>query len=494
MSSPGEQFAIGAGAEGSACPGAALPFAPSLAAQSESAQAGAFTSFQLELSRPDGEQALSGLSLHMPDGVAALLSAVKLCGEAQASASSCPAASEIGTATAIAGLGPEPYVETGGKVFITGPYDGAPFGLEIVTPAVAGPFNLGFVTVRSTITVDRENASITIDTPSLPTQLRGIPLQLGRVLVSIDRPGFEFNPTNCAAAHIEGAVSGSEGASVGVSAPFRVENCQRLPFHPTLTASTNGKATKANGTDFVVKVTSGGTDSSGVAQAGIAKVDLQLPLQLPARLLTLQKACTERAFAANPASCPEGSDIGAATIHTPVLKSPLAGPAYLVSHGNAAFPDVEFVLQGEGITLVLDGKTQIKHGITYSKFESAPDAPFTTFETTLPAGPHSALTANVPAKDDYSLCGQSLQMPTTITGQNGDVIEQDTRIAVQGCGQVKSAKAKKLTRAQRLALALRACRKKHRHSKAKRLQCEARARKLYRQANKSKGARKKTKK
>ena len=162
-----------------------------------------------------------------------------------------------------------------------------------------------------------------------------------------------------------------------------------------------------------------------------------------------------------------------------MLKSPLSGPAYLVSHGNAAFPDVEFVLQGEGITLVLDGKTQIKDGVTYSKFESAPDAPFTTFETVLPAGPHSALTANVAAKDDYSLCGQTLSMPTTITAQNGAVIERDTKIAVRGCGAVKASKAKQLTNTQKLARALKACRHKHKHSRAKRAGCEKQARRRY---------------
>ena len=124
--------------------------------------------------------------------------------------------------------------------------------------------------------------------------------------------------------------------------------------------------------------------------------------------------------------------IGKATIDTPILNSPLTGPAYLVSHGGAAFPDVEFVLQDEGVTLVLDGKTDIKNGITYSKFETAPDAPFTVFETELPAGPHSILGAYVPATENYSLCKANLAMPTEITGQNGAVIKQTTSIVPTG--------------------------------------------------------------
>ena len=361
-------------------------------------------------------------------------------------------------------------------MFITGPYGGAPFGLEIVSPAVAGPFDLGTVTVRSKLFINPNDASVTIVSDPLPTQLRGIPLQLKRVLVNVNRPDFEFNPTNCTPASINATVSGAEGASVQASSPFQITGCQGLQFAPKLTASAGGHGSKANGTSLAVTVASGGMSASGVAQAGIAKVDLQLPVALSSRLSTLQKACTEALFNANPASCSENSVIGHATIHTPVLANPLSGPAYLVSHGGAAFPDVEFVLQGEGITLLLDGKTDIKAGVTYSRFESAPDAPFTVFETVLPAGPHGVLTPNVPEREEYSLCKTALKMPTEITGQNGAVIRQTTNIAASGCAGVLSSKAQ-LTRAQLLARALKACRK-HK-GKQKRLTCEKQAHKRY---------------
>jgi hypothetical protein len=476
LASPAKEFEVVSGAGGGGCPSSLLGFSPGFDAQSTTADAGAFTDFRLELTRPDGDQALSAVSMHLPPGNAALLSSVVLCEEPQAGKDECPAASEVGQATAVAGLGSEPYVESGGRVFITGPYGGAPFGLEVVTPAVAGPFNLGTVTVRSKLFVDPENASVTIVSDPLPTQLRGIPLQLKRVLVSVDRPNFEFNPTNCAPMSIQGTVSGSEGASANVSSPFQVGDCAGLPFAPKLTAVAGGRGSKADGTSLAVKVESGGVGPGGVVQAGIAKVDLQLPLALSSRLPTLQKACTAAVFNANPASCDEDSVIGSATIHTPVLKSPLTGPAYLVARGSE-FPDVEFVLQGEGITLVLDGKTDIKHGVTYSRFESTPDAPFTVFETVLPAGPHSVLTPNVPEREDFSLCKASLEMPTEITGQNGAVINQTTKIAISGCNGVLPSKTAKPTRAQLLVKALKACRKDRK--KSKRLACETQARKRY---------------
>jgi hypothetical protein len=132
---------------------------------------------------------------------------------------------------------------------------------------------------------------------------------------------------------------------------------------------------------------------------------------------------------------------------TPVLSVPLTGPAILVSHGGAAFPDVEFILQGQGVTVVLDGKTQIKKGVTYSHFDTVPDAPISSFETVLPQGPHSVLAAYTKTGPTGSFCGTSLVMPTTLTGQSGAVVKQNTKIAVTNCPKAK--KAKKARKARR---------------------------------------------
>ena len=168
----GGRFGVSEGVGGSPCPSGALGFSPGFVAFSTNPVAGAFTGFHLELPRPDGDQALSAVSMHLPAGVAAMLSSVELCSAAQAAVDACPSGSEVGKATAVAGLGSEPFVQEGGRVFITGPYGGAPFGLEIVTPAKAGPFDLGFVTVRSKLFIDPHDASVTIVSDPLPTQIR----------------------------------------------------------------------------------------------------------------------------------------------------------------------------------------------------------------------------------------------------------------------------------------------------------------------------------
>ncbi len=474
-SEPGGAFTISAGPAGAPCQ-TPPTFAPTFTAGATDTQAAAFTNFTLQISHPDGDQPLTGLTVHLPPGNAAILANVTPCPEPQASQGTCGPQSLIGEATAVSGVGPDPYTVTGGRVYITGPYQGAPFGLSILTPAVAGPFNLGNVLVRSKIEINPHTAQVTISS-SLPTFVQGIgmppsgiPLALEQIYVNVNRPGFEFNPTNCTPTRTEASLAGSQGASAKLSAPFQVAGCQSLPFKTTVKAFTQGKTSKAHGASLKL------TFASGAGQANVAKTVLVIPSTLPARLTTIQKACLAAAFETDPAACPEGSDIGSAIVHTPVLKNPLTGPIYLVSHGNAAWPDAELVLQGEGITVILDGQTAIKKGITTSSFQTVPDVPFKTVEANLPEGPHSALTTNLPAKDHYSLCGQRLTIPTTLTAQNRAVITQSTKVGVEGC---KPAKPAALTRAQRLANALKACSQKYKHAHNKRVVCKTRARKRY---------------
>lgn len=454
-------------------------FAPTFSAGTISNQAGAYSPFTLSFSRNDNEEGLAGLTVALPTGLLGKIAGVAECSDAalaagaarsgatEQSSPSCPASSQLGAVQTASGPGPSPFA-VGGKAYLTGPYKGAPYGVAVIVPALAGPFDLGTVVIRQALYIDPTDAHVTDVSDLFPTILQGIPLRIKRVSVTLDRPEFTFNPTSCEPKTVNATVTSIPGAHAPVSSRFQAAGCASLPFAPKLTASAAGKASKANGTTFIVKVT-----SAGLGQANIAKVRLQLPKALPSRLTTIQKACRAGVFEANPASCDAGSVIGTATIHTPLLNSPLSGPAYLVSHGGAAFPDVEFVLQGEGVTLVLDGKTDIKKGITYSRFESAPDAPFTKFETVLPAGPHSALTANVPEKEHFSLCKTPLAMPTEIIGQNGTMIKRITKISVTGCKGFKS----KATRAQKLAKALKACGKKK--NKSKRTACEKQARKKY---------------
>ncbi len=464
---PSSSFNVDWNGAGGACP-ATMPFSPSFSAGSQNPAAGASSPFAVTAGREDREQDISAITITTPPGLLGKVAQVPRCPEAQAGAGTCGPESQIGTTTVGAGPGPHPFY-LGGRVYLTGPYRGAPFGLSIVVPAVAGPFNLGDVVVRAAIAVDPSTAALTIASDPLPQFVDGVQVRLRRINVEIDRPGFMLNPTSCARQAV-GATIAAQGASFRVTSPFAVGGCPGLPFAPKLTASTQSKTSKAGGASLTVSV------ASAPGEANIGKVDLALPKALPSRLTTLQKACTEAQFAANPAGCPAASDIGTAKAITPILASPLTGPAYIVSHGGASFPDVELVLQGEGVEIVLDGKTDIKRGITYSRFETIPDAPISHFEAVLPEGPHSILATDIPASAHGSLCGRALKIPTILTGQNGKQLVQSTKIAVSGCASVN---VKALTREQKLKRALHACGTKYKKERHRRRMCEKLARKRY---------------
>lgn len=438
---PGGSDAVSSDAfsiEGCANPG----FAPSFVAGVSNNQAGSFSPFTLTLTRnSDEEAALSSVSMAMPPGLSGMLTKVPLCGEPQAREGSCPASSQVGHVTVVFGDGPNPLtLPQQGKgqdpVYLTGPYGGAPFGLSIVVPAEAGPFNLGRVVVRAKVQVDPITAQISVASDPMPTILQGVPTDLRTVNVVIDREEFTFNPTNCNPMTLAGEVGSAQGAKAEVSSHFQAANCGTLGFKPQFKASTAGRTSRAAGASLDVKLTY--PKAAFGSQANVAKVKVDLPKRLPSRLTTLQKACPAATFERNPAECPPGSRVGSARATTPIIPVALSGPAYFVSYGGAKFPELVVVLSGYGVTVQLHGETFIsKAGITSSTFRQVPDVPIGTFELKLPQGPKSALAAN------GNLCKAKLKMPTAFTAQNGMAIHRSTPIAVTGCPKHKQKARKK---------------------------------------------------
>jgi hypothetical protein len=427
-------FEVSSGPEGTGCASTA-PFAPSFTAGVATPQAGAFTPTVVTFARKDADQSMQRVSVKLPNGLLGSLVGLPLCGEAQANAGTCDKASQIGSVTAGAGAGPTPFYVTGGRAYLTGPYKGAPFGLSVVVPAKAGPFDLGTVVVRARVEIDPRTAQLTETSDPLPQVVGGVPVNLRLVNVTIDRPNFIFNPTDCNPTSVLGTIDGGEGAVAHLENHFQVTNCASLKFAPRFKVSTSSKTSRADGASLNVKLSY--LSGSMGTQANIKSVKVELPKALPSQLKTLQKACTASQFETNPAGCPPESVVGHAVVHTQLLPVPLVGPAYFVSHGNEAFPNLIVVLQGYGVTVQLVGDTNIKHGITSTTFASTPDVPFENFELTLPQGKYSALAAN------GNLCRQKLTMPTTFTAQNGLVIHRNTPIVATGCAKHKATHKRK---------------------------------------------------
>jgi hypothetical protein len=442
-------FSITAGPGGSSpvnCTGP-LPFAPTMTAGSTTDQAAGFTDFSMLLSRGDGQQRIEKLQFKTPEGLLGMISKVPLCEEPQAAAGTCSSASQIGHTVAEVGPGPYPFVipqenAPPAPIYLTGPYEGAPFGLSIAVPIVAGPFNLGIEVVRAKIEVDPHTSQLTISTTAFPKTVKGIPTDIREIDAVIDRPEFMFNPTDCNPMSFSGTATSFEGATAALSSHFQMGSCRSLTFKPDFKVSTSGKTSRSNGASLTAKIiypvgNLGANQAS--SQSNINSVKVDLPKQLPSRLTTLQKACPAATFQANPASCPSASVVGRARAVTPVLPVPLEGPAYFVSHAGEEFPSLIVVLQGYGVTVELVGSTFIngKTNITSSTFKQVPDVPIASFELSLPQGKYSALAAN------GNLCKSKLVMPTAFVAQNGATLKQTTPISVTGCSKAKPKKKTK---------------------------------------------------
>ena len=327
-------------------------FAPSFTAETTHPIAGATSTFNVALSRSDSDQELGGLTVNMPPGLTAKLANAVLCSNADAANGTCPSGTKIGDVTVGAGAGPNPFYITNGRAYITGPYKGAPFGLSIVVPAVAGPFNLGNVVVRTAIFIDKHDASVRVVSDPLPTILQGIPLQVRDVRVSADKPDFFLNPTSCAKKTIGGTVQSTAGANANVSSSFQVGECASLGFAPKMAIAVGGKGHTRLGqpTPLTTRVTMPKGD------ANLRFVRVTLPNTIDARLTVINDACTRAQFESDIAKCAHAK-AGTAVAVTPLLRDPLRGNVYFVKNGHP-IPDLFVALRGQ-VAFDLIGRVSI---------------------------------------------------------------------------------------------------------------------------------------
>lgn len=367
------------------CAGAGTrPFAPQLSAGVESPAAGASSPFHLRVTRTDGDEELGGLTVRLPRGLLGRLADVVLCPDRDAAAGTCPLGSSIGRAAASAGAGPLPFWIDGGRVYLTGPYRGAPFGLSVVVPAVAGPFDLGVVVVRAAVFVDRRTTAVRVVTDPLPRVLEGIPLQLRDVRVDVDRPGFMRTPTSCAEQAVGASIESVSGRVAGAATRFEAAECGELPFHPRLKLVVGSRGHTRAG--LSTPLTAVLTQRPG--EAGLRRVSVTLPSVLSAQLPVIEDACAQAELAAG--AC-ERARAGSAVAVTPLLRRPLRGGVYVVRSPTQALPDLVIALRGE-VDVDLVGRVSIpgdRH--LAATFSMVPDVPIHRVVLQFGAGPQGIL-------------------------------------------------------------------------------------------------------
>jgi hypothetical protein len=416
-----DRWAISAAPGGGACPAsqAALPNAPQLQAGAATPISGAFSPMVVRLRREDDSQEFSQLTLSPPPGLLARLAGVPYCPEAAIAAAaakagvqeqaspSCPAASRVGGANIAAGAGPAPYWAHG-EAYLAGPYKGAPLSLAVITPAVAGPFDLGTVVVRVALHVDPETARITAVSDPIPSILAGIPLDVRSVNMIVDRPNFTLTGTSCDPLSFTGQLLSTQGDSASLADPYQLAECRRLAFKPKLGLRLFGPTHRRAHPKLraVLRMPAGG-------QANIAHAVVALPHSEFLDQGHIRTICTRVQFAAK--ACPKGSVYGYAKAWSPLLDQPLQGPVYLRSSSHP-LPDLVASLDGQ-IHVELAGRIDSVHGGIRTSFESVPDAPVSKFVLSMQGGGKGLLI------NSTDICRGKHAASASFTAQNGKTKE-----------------------------------------------------------------------
>jgi hypothetical protein len=429
-----DSFQITTGKEGGSCPAsmAARPFKPTFKAGTTSAQAGAFTGLRVKMSRQDGEQDLRRLSFTLPKGVSGKLSGIPYCpesaiqaaaarsGKAEQAGSVCPAASELGSVVAAAGIGTNPYYAEG-RLYLTGPYKGAPISTVAIVPAVAGPYDLGNVVVRTPLYLNRQSAQVTATSDPLPYILKGIPLHLRSINIEVDRPGFVVNPTSCEKATISAQMTGgggdnaADGDDIVVNAlePFQVGGCSELGFNPKLSAKVIGATKRGGHPAFEASL----AYPSG-SYANLKDVQVALPHSEFLDQAHINTICTRVQAAAQ--TCPAGSIYGYAEATTPLLDGKLTGPVFLKSSVHK-LPDLAIFLKGpdaQPIEVEFQGRIDSVKGQIRNTIEGLPDVPVSSFRLYMKGGGKGLL---INSRD---LCkGKPGRLTVKMAGQNNKTSE-----------------------------------------------------------------------
>lgn len=422
--SSSDSFTTTAAPGGGACPASAptAPNQPSFITGTLAPQAGTYSPLVGRLSREDGSQNIAGFEATLAPGLLARLAGIPYCTEAEIAAAkarskpndgaleqaspSCPAASRLGSADAAAGAGPTP-LHTNGNVYLAGPYKGAPLSAVVITPAIAGPFDLGTVVVRAALYLDPVSARARAVSDPLPTILDGIPLDLRWVVLKLDRPHFTLNPTSCDPTASQATATSVFGQSAALTSRFQVGGCNSLPYKPKLHTRLFGPIHRGGHPRLRAVF------EAKPGEANTARIVFALPRSEFIDQAHFRTICTRVQFAAN--QCPAGSVYGHIKAFSPLVDYPLEGPVYLRSSSHE-LPDLVMALRGpasQPIAIDLAGQVDSVNGGIRATFNGVPDAPVSKAIVTMQGGRKGLF------QNSTNICKGVHRANLTLSGQNG---------------------------------------------------------------------------
>jgi len=441
---PSSSFTLTNYPGGGSCPKtlAERPFVPGYTAKSDSSKAGAYSPFRVRIARVDGEQELKAVDVTLPKGLTGKLAGIPYCSEeaitaagnnsgtAERASSSCPSASQIGTATTDVGSGSAPFRIADAKAFLAGPYKGAPLSMVVVTPAVAGPYDLGVVVVRVALNVDPATAQVNAVSDAIPDVFGGAKLDIRLIDVNVDRSKFMLNPTNCAAGATSGTIKGGGAnpldpaawSSYAVSAPFQAIECNKLAFKPKLFTRLFGPTKRAKNPRIRAILEARNGD------ANIARTALTMPRSLFLDQSHIKTICTRPQLASQ--TCPKGAVYGQAEAKSPLLDRKLKGPVYLVASDDP-LPNLVADLRGQ-VRIQLRGVISTKRGGLKTVFPAVPDVPVKKFILNMKGGKKSLLL------NSQNLCSKKQKAVLNIKAQNGKKVKNNRYgLRISSCGKKK---------------------------------------------------------
>jgi hypothetical protein len=418
-------------------------FAPGYKANTNSTKAGAYSPFHVLITKKNGEQELKVVDVTLPKGLTGKLAGIPYCSEEAIAAAagkagkeeeaspSCSGESLLGTATTNSGTGAP--LKLTGKVYLAGPYKGAALSLVTVTPAVAGPFDLGTVVVRVALNVEPETAQIHAVSDVIPDVFGGVKLDLRSINLDIDRSKFMLNPTNCNAQATTGTINGggadptnaSTFSSYAVSDPFQATACNKLGFKPKLKVKLFGSTKRAKNPRLTAILT------AKKGQANIARTALVMPHSLFLDQGHIGTVCTRPQLASH--ICPKKSVYGTAEAKSPLLSKKLKGKVFLVS-SNHELPDLLVDLRGQ-VEIYLRGVISSKNGGLKTVFNNVPDVPVSKFTLKMKGGKKSLLV------NSTNTCAKPQRAKLNIKGQNGKKVKNKKfKLNIVSCGKHKKHK------------------------------------------------------
>ena len=240
----------------------------------------------------------------------------------------------------------------------------------MITPAVAGPFDLGTVVVRTALYVDPATAQGHAVSDPLPTILEGIPLDVRSIAIDDRPPRLHPQPDQLRSDgdHRHRHLCPRRGGGPDHALPGRRLQ-RRSRFKPKLSLELKGKTKRTSHPKLIANLTARPGEAN-IASAQVKLPQSRLPRQRPHRHGLHQGPVRRQRL-------PAGSIYGTASATTPLLDYPLTGNVYLRSSSHQ-LPDLVADLNGPPASRsrsTSPATTDSVKGALRNTFEAVPDAP-----------------------------------------------------------------------------------------------------------------------